>query len=102
MRAITDASGNMILVNPLPGQFGNLQQNYLTGPGFWRLDMNLLKRFRITERVAFTLRADAFNITNTPRFGNPNTNINDQNGFGRITTTIGDARVITIGGRIEF
>ena len=102
MRAITDASGNMILVNPLPGQFGNLQQNYLTGPGFWRLDMNLLKRFRITERVAFTFRADAFNITNTPRFGNPNTNINDQNGFGRITTTIGDARVITIGGRIEF
>jgi hypothetical protein len=102
MRAIADASGNIILRNPLPGEFGALQQNYLTGPGFWRLDMNLLKRVNITERVSFTLRADAFNITNTPRFGNPNTNINDLNGFGRITTTIGDARVITIGGRIEF
>jgi len=102
MRAITDASGNVILRNPLPGEFGNLQQNYLTGPGFWRLDVNLLKRFRITQRVSFTLRADAFNVTNTPRFGDPNTNINDQNGFGRITTTIGDGRVITIGGRIEF
>ncbi len=102
MRAIADSSGNIILRNPAPGQFGSLQQNYLTGPGFWRLDVNLLKRIRVSEGVTFTLRADAFNLTNTPRFGNPNLNINDVNNFGRITTTVGDARVITIGGRIEF
>lgn len=102
MLAVTDAQGNVILRNPTPGEFGTLQQNYLTGPGFWRLDVNVLKRFRITERVSFTLRADAFNVTNTPRFGNPNTNINDPNGFGRITSTVGDARIITIGGRIDF
>ena len=102
MRAIADSSGNILLRNPVPGEFGTLQQNYLTGPGFWRLDVNVLKRIHITERVSFTLRADAFNITNTPRFGNPNTNINDQGNFGRITTTVGDARVITIGARIDF
>lgn len=61
-----------------------------------------MNNYYFKERVSFTLRADAFNITNTPRFGNPNTNINDQNGFGRITTSVGDARIITIGGRIDF
>jgi hypothetical protein len=44
---MADASGNIILRNAAPGEFGSLQQNYLTGPGFFQLDLNLIKRVRI-------------------------------------------------------
>ncbi|MCG3164006.1 MAG: hypothetical protein JMDDDDMK_05472 [Acidobacteria bacterium] len=102
MRAITDANGNILLRNPLPGEFGTLAQGYLTGPGLFRLDFNLIKRIKFTERVALTLRADAFNATNTPYFTNPDLNINSGT-FGRILGTVpGSNRVVTVTGRIEF
>jgi hypothetical protein len=47
-RAIADPNGNNILVNPQPGQVGTLGQNTLRGPSRFDLDMNLVKRFRIT------------------------------------------------------
>ncbi len=102
LRAITDANGNILLRNPLPGEFGTLAQGYLKGPGLFRLDFNLLKRIKFTERVALTLRADAFNLTNTPYFTNPDVNINSGT-FGRILGTVaGSNRVVTVTGRIEF
>lgn len=102
MRAIADASGNIFLRNPVPGQFGTVQQNYLTGPGLFRLDMNILKGFRIAEGKTLTLRADAINMTNTPWFANPVTDINSLN-FGRISDTVGGSnRVIVVGARFEF
>ncbi len=102
MRAITDANGNILLRNPLPGEFGTLAQGYLKGPGLFRLDFNLIKRIKFTERVALTLRADAFNATNTPYFTNPDLNINSGT-FGRILGTVpGSNRVVTVTGRIEF
>ena len=52
--------------------------------------------------VALTLRADAFNLTNTPYFTNPDVNINSGT-FGRILGTVaGSNRVVTVSGRIEF
>lgn len=102
MRAIIDANGNILLRNPLPGEFGTLAQGYLKGPGLFRLDFNFMKRIRITESLALTLRADAFNLTNTPYFKNPDLNINS-NTFGRILGTVaGSNRVVTVTGRIEF
>lgn len=99
---VADASGNIILRNPVPGQFGTVRQNYLTGPGLFRLDLNLLKRIRITEGKTLTLRADAINATNTPWFLNPVTDINSLN-FGRISDTVaGSSRVIVVGARFEF
>ncbi|HET8547049.1 MAG TPA: hypothetical protein VFL57_03555, partial [Bryobacteraceae bacterium] len=58
--------------NPVyrPGTTG---RNAFRGPGFWRLDPLLSKTFTITERVRTEFRAEAFNITNTPRWDNPNT-----------------------------
>jgi len=61
-----------------------------------------LKRIRITGRTALKLRADAFNLTSTPYFTNPDLNINS-NTFGRILGTVaGSDRVIKVTGRIEF
>jgi hypothetical protein len=106
MKAIADASGKVILGNPQPGQFGTLGLASITGPGAFRLDMNLLKRVKITERIELTLRADAINISNTPNWSNPNLDINSTN-FGRITDVSGNSgapsnRLIVLQGRITF
>ena len=97
---IVDASGNVILRNPKPGTTGNLSTNWLTGPGRLGLDMALSKSVQITEGTEFTLRMDAIDILNTPRWGQPNLNINSSN-FGRITSASG-ARTFTLNARIDF
>jgi hypothetical protein len=110
LRAIA-SNGTPILVNPGPGQLGNLGQNSFSGPGTFRFDVNLIKRIPITERVILQLGATAQNLTNTEQFGNPNLNINDLN-FGRITAsapfsnagvgTSSPARIVVLQGRITF
>ena len=44
----------------------------INGPGFWNVDASLMKRLRFGDRVSAELRADAFNLINTPHFNNPN------------------------------
>jgi hypothetical protein len=102
-QAIRDASGNIILQNAAPGQLGTMSQRSFFGPGTFRLDLNVIKRVQIKERIVFELNATAENVSNTPQWDAPteaNRNINSLN-FGRITTA-GGARIVTIGGRINF
>jgi hypothetical protein len=100
--AIADASGKLLFVNGTPGQFPTLPQNFLRGPGLVRLDANLLKRLPITEGKELIVRADAFNLTNTPEFIPPDTNINSTT-FGRITNTIANSnRVVVLSLRFSF
>ena len=54
----------------------------------------------MNERVTFSLRADVENLTNTPYFDNPITDINDPD-FGRITSASGN-RIVVVGARIQF
>jgi hypothetical protein len=99
-RAILDASGNPILVNPGPGQVGSLGIRTIEGPGRFILDMNLLKRVAITESKEFELRVDVVNVLNHPVFGNPNVDINSAS-FGRISSA-SEGRRFTIGARLNF
>lgn len=101
MLAIADASGKIVLVNPQPGQIGSLRTNFLTGPGIFQLDVNLLKRFKFKDRYDFYLRADAVNVANHANFSNPDTNINSTT-FGRITGTSTDARIVVLSARFSF
>ncbi|PYS30407.1 MAG: hypothetical protein DMG11_05360 [Acidobacteria bacterium] len=111
-RAIMDAQGNLILVNPVPGQLGTLGQRWIEGPSHVGLDVNLLKRVRITESKVFEVRVDVVNILNTPRWNDPITDINSPN-FGRMTAadptasfqqsdTTTAARRFTINARLNF
>jgi len=54
-----------------PG-FGNITRNQFRGPGYFDTDLNLNKRFAITERVGFEVGGSFFNILNHPNFGLPN------------------------------
>ncbi|MBI2149414.1 MAG: carboxypeptidase regulatory-like domain-containing protein [Acidobacteria bacterium] len=74
-RAIVDPSGNIVLVNPQPGEVGTLGLTTIKGPRNLSFDMNLIKRFKIHESREFEFRLDAINILNHPNFGNPSMNI---------------------------
>lgn len=103
LQAIADASGKILLINGLPGQPGTLQEQYLTGPGSFRLDFNLVKRIRLREGWNFELRGDFINLTNTPQIDDYsliNTDINSVN-FGRITGAGGN-RIVVLGARLNF
>lgn len=101
-QVVVDNSGKIVLQNSAAGTTGNTAIRWpgLEGPGDLGLDMALSKRIRIGENKTFTLRADAINVLNTPRWGNPNTDINSTS-FGRITTA-GGTRTVTINARVDF
>ncbi len=98
--AIADANNNPLLVNPVPGTLGNLGLRWIEGPKTLNLDMNLVKRVKISETKEFEMRMDAINILNHPLFAAPNLNI-DSTSFGRITTASG-ARTFVLNARVNF
>ena len=55
------------------------------GPPFRRLDFSTFKSFQTSETTHLELRAEFFNLTNTPQFGNPSyLDFNNKNTFGQI------------------
>ncbi len=52
------------------GQSGNLGRNTFRTPGISDYDMNLVKRFKIKERLNLEFRAEAYNVFNHPQYGN--------------------------------
>ncbi len=81
-------------------RYGTAGRNILRGPGFFDLDTGLLRNFRITERLGFQFKVNAFAITNTPNFGNPGTNISNTN-FGTITGTASGPQFSSEAGNIS-
>jgi hypothetical protein len=71
---------------PAPGTNGNLGFQSNNDPGYHAMDLSLFKSFRVTERYNVQFRAEAFNLTNTPQWGQPN-NQQGNPAFGRITGT---------------
>jgi hypothetical protein len=94
-----------VFAAPPNNRFGNLGRNVLSGPGFFNLDFSVFRRFPVTERVGAEFRFESFNFTNTPQYGNPNTDLNSAN-FGRINGLLGDSqaqpRQIQLGMRVTF
>lgn len=55
---------------PAPGQFG-MSRNAVPGPGYWNMDMGIIKRLDLTERVNLQFRTEFFNVFNHSNFNNP-------------------------------
>ncbi len=72
------------------------------------MDAALIKRIPITERVNFELRAETFNLTNTPYFGFPRTATlqgvtpTSIGSFGRITDSSNSSRIVQVGAKLNF
>ena len=87
-------------------RFGNVGRNTMRGPGVVNLDASLFRTFKITGRADLQFRAEAFNVTNTPHFGNPNGNVNSAN-FGKVlgiqgADAMGASRQFRFGLRLGF
>jgi hypothetical protein len=82
-----------------PGTSG---RDILRGPGSSNLDLALFKNFSFTEQVKAQLRLQAYNLTNTPHFANPNSDLSQGN-FGQITSTVPFTfRQVELGLRVTF
>ncbi len=78
--------------NTVLGTFGNSSRRFFHGPGIINTDFGMSKRTRITESMAFEVRAEFFNIFNHTQFYNPSGNISSSR-FG----LVGNARSPRIG-----
>jgi len=72
---------------PAFGQFGNLGRAGVRGPGSRNYNVSLFKHFRVRDRFDMELRGEAYNLTNTPHFSSPVTNISSPN-FGQTVSTL--------------
>lgn len=84
------------------GQFsiGTSSRNPVRGPGLQDADVMLSKTFRVTERVRFEFRAEAFNVSNTPPLNDPNGSFGSA-AFGTITSA-GNPRDFEFAGKVKF
>jgi hypothetical protein len=65
------------------------------------LDLSLFKAVRLKENMKMEVRAEFFNFTNTPRFGDPATSYRDP-AFGTINSQVNLPRTSQIGVRFVW
>lgn len=86
---------------PVGARFGTAAWNILRGPVVFQWDFGLFRQFQITEKVNLQFRAESFNFTNTPQWGNPNGNVNANN-FGEISGVAATERQYRFALRLGF
>ena len=110
----TDFADNLVNGAPPPG-FTNQRRNQYRGPGFFDSDLSVSKNFKLTERMAFGVGANFYNVFNHPNFDLPDSNVADST-FGNTVTTalpptgpygsffanLPSARVIQFQGKLVF
>jgi len=75
------------------GTYGNLGAANIVGPGAFRFDMSLVRSFAVREKQKVEIRAEAFNLLNHYRPGNPAATLSTPASFGQVTTG-GDPRIM--------
>ena len=88
---------------PTPAQytFGNSGRDILNGPGFHNIDFGLSRVIGLVEGASLEIRAEAFNLFNTPQFGLPNATLG-QSTTAVISSVFNPQRQIQLAARIQF
>jgi hypothetical protein len=74
-----------------PG-LGNSGRNQFRGPGYIQDNFSIFKRFTMYRETGLEIRLDAFQMSNTPQFNNPNGSCCGSSSFGTITSTLGSGQ----------
>jgi hypothetical protein len=90
-----------LMAAPAPGTFGNFPLNSLNTPNYFDVDMSIIKRIPITERVRFEIKVTAINVLNHPNFTYATQNF-DATNFGVITGTRDSGRQMNFQGQLRF
>jgi hypothetical protein len=62
-------------VQPEGVRFGNTRLNQFRGPGGWNLDLSVFRSFSLGATRRIEARVEASNVTDTPKFANPTSNL---------------------------
>jgi hypothetical protein len=89
---------------PVLGQFGNCGVGRYHGPGYTNTDISVFKIFPVREIMRFEFRAEFFNAFNHANFSNPGSFFTGGtgSGFGFISSTVGDPRIIQFALKFYF
>lgn len=90
---------------PGPGEYGNIGRNSFRLPRFFTMDASLIKRIQIRERTNLELRAQVFNLTNTPYHGLAGVTVGDvvpPATFSRNLGTETFARIVEVAVKLNF
>jgi hypothetical protein len=111
---VADVTGNVgpgsqflnpaLFVSPAPGTAGNLtSRGIVRGPGYRTYDMSLFRNFSFMDRYRLEIRGEVYNLTNSPRFVNPVTDVNSST-FGQVTGTLNNSfgRQFNLAARFRF
>jgi hypothetical protein len=79
---------------------GNSSRNPVRGPAYRNVDLAVARRVRLGGPWAMEVRAEVFNLLNTPALGPPNAILGSA-AFGSITSA-GDPRVVQLALRFLF
>jgi hypothetical protein len=82
-------------------RLGNAGRSILATDDLFNLDFGLHKTFALTESLRLELRWEAFNVTNTPTLGEPDSNIQSPD-FGKVRSTFSLPRQMQFALRLEF
>jgi hypothetical protein len=94
--------GKCVYGVPDAASFGNSGKATERAPSLFSLDLNLSKRFHITEAKYVLLRSDFYNLPNHPAFAPPARNISTASTFGAITGTSIGSRTIELARKLYF
>ena len=82
--------------------YGNTGRNILRGPTQRDVDIGLTKYIPVHDNLNLEFRAQAFNISNTPNFQNPASDIGTASTFGVITATAGNPRILQFALKLTY
>ena len=88
-------------LNPNPGEIGQLQRRWFSGPWKFDLDLAVIKKFQLHETHSLEFRVEALNALNHPAWDVPDQEINSVS-FGRFEATANDSRKLQLSVRYEF
>ena len=71
--------------NPAAGMWGDSGRNILQGPGTKNIDFSVFKNTHLSESKILQLRAEFFNLFNTPEFNNPGATVSAGT-FGKVSS----------------
>jgi hypothetical protein len=119
--------GAPVISSAATAHYGNTKRNEFRGPGFFNMNLSVVRDFRIREWATLQVRGDAIGFTNTPHFNNPSTscpananpssgveevcNTGTNNGFGIITSVVQPGgffgpdpgnRIVWLGAAVKF
>jgi hypothetical protein len=86
---------------PAAGETGTSGRNSFVGPGYFNLDVSLMKSVRLRGERRVSFRIEVYNVLNHPNFALPDTNLSNST-FSQISSMQGHPRQFQVALRYAF